>query len=65
MSPEYLFLGQFSDKSDIFSFGVMILEIITGKKNISLDAPNQMVYQLLSDVSIEIKSCNLVLMYYI
>ncbi|RDX70523.1 Cysteine-rich receptor-like protein kinase 10, partial [Mucuna pruriens] len=33
MSPEYVMLGQFSEKSDIFSFGVMVLEIITGKKN--------------------------------
>ncbi|KAK7380207.1 hypothetical protein VNO78_32705 [Psophocarpus tetragonolobus] len=35
MSPEYAMLGQFSEKSDIFSFGVMILEIITGKKNVN------------------------------
>ncbi|KAK7357538.1 hypothetical protein VNO80_16827 [Phaseolus coccineus] len=33
MSPEYAMHGQFSDKSDVFSFGVMILEIISGKKN--------------------------------
>ncbi|KAJ1407203.1 Serine/threonine-protein kinase, active site [Sesbania bispinosa] len=33
MSPEYAMLGQFSEKSDVFSFGVMVLEIITGKKN--------------------------------
>ncbi|XP_020218613.2 cysteine-rich receptor-like protein kinase 18 isoform X2 [Cajanus cajan] len=35
MSPEYVMFGQFSEKSDVFSFGVMILEIITGKKNLS------------------------------
>ncbi|XP_029126490.1 cysteine-rich receptor-like protein kinase 25 isoform X2 [Cajanus cajan] len=34
MSPEYAMLGEFSEKSDVFSFGVMILEIITGKKNV-------------------------------
>ncbi|KAL9317373.1 hypothetical protein ACSQ67_013890 [Phaseolus vulgaris] len=33
MSPEYAMFGQFSEKSDVFSFGIMILEIITGKKN--------------------------------
>ncbi|XP_010247622.1 PREDICTED: cysteine-rich receptor-like protein kinase 10 [Nelumbo nucifera] len=33
MSPEYAMHGQFSVKSDVFSFGVLLLEIITGKKN--------------------------------
>lgn len=33
MSPEYIRHGQFSAKSDVFSFGVLVLEIISGKKN--------------------------------
>ncbi|WJX14810.1 hypothetical protein P8452_05021 [Trifolium repens] len=33
MSPEYAMHGQFSVKSDVFSFGVMVLEILSGKKN--------------------------------
>ncbi|KAL4565168.1 hypothetical protein LXL04_029253 [Taraxacum kok-saghyz] len=33
MSPEYAMEGTFSIKSDIFSFGVLILEIITGRRN--------------------------------
>ncbi|PON66937.1 Serine/threonine protein kinase [Trema orientale] len=33
MSPEYAFDGSFSIKSDVFSFGVMVLEIISGKRN--------------------------------
>jgi len=33
MSPEYAMDGTFSVKSDVFSFGVLALEIITGKKN--------------------------------
>nr|XP_023914746.1 LOW QUALITY PROTEIN: cysteine-rich receptor-like protein kinase 10 [Quercus suber] len=32
MSPEYAMHGQFSVKSDIYSFGVLILEILSGKK---------------------------------
>ncbi|KAM6585094.1 hypothetical protein CsatB_012096 [Cannabis sativa] len=33
MSPEYAIDGLFSVKSDVFSFGVMILEILSGKRN--------------------------------
>ncbi|XP_062189246.1 G-type lectin S-receptor-like serine/threonine-protein kinase B120 isoform X2 [Phragmites australis] len=35
MSPEYAMEGIFSVKSDIYSFGVLILEIITGKRAVS------------------------------
>ncbi|MQM13014.1 hypothetical protein Taro_045936 [Colocasia esculenta] len=31
MSPEYALNGVFSEKSDVFSFGAILLEIITGK----------------------------------
>ncbi|KAM2579624.1 hypothetical protein TB2_005023 [Malus domestica] len=33
MAPEYAMRGLYSIKSDVFSFGVLLLEIITGKKN--------------------------------
>ncbi|XP_031280581.1 G-type lectin S-receptor-like serine/threonine-protein kinase At4g03230 [Pistacia vera] len=33
MSPEYALDGYFSIKSDVFSFGVVVLEIVSGKKN--------------------------------
>nr|XP_043620436.1 G-type lectin S-receptor-like serine/threonine-protein kinase At4g27290 isoform X4 [Erigeron canadensis] len=33
MSPEYALDGLFSTKSDVFSFGVLVLEIISGKRN--------------------------------
>ncbi|XP_015574228.2 G-type lectin S-receptor-like serine/threonine-protein kinase At4g27290 isoform X1 [Ricinus communis] len=33
MPPEYAIDGLFSVKSDVFSFGVLALEIVTGKKN--------------------------------
>ncbi|KAK4258928.1 hypothetical protein QN277_005323 [Acacia crassicarpa] len=35
MAPEYAMQGHISIKSDIYSFGVLILEIISGKKNTS------------------------------
>ncbi|XVF24081.1 hypothetical protein REPUB_Repub13aG0096400 [Reevesia pubescens] len=33
MAPEYAMHGQFSVKSDVFSFGVLILEIVCGQRN--------------------------------
>ena len=33
MAPEYALRGNYSVKSDAFSFGVTVLEIITGRKN--------------------------------
>jgi hypothetical protein len=33
MSPEYALEGLFSIKSNVFSFGVLLLEIVSGKKN--------------------------------
>ena len=33
MAPEYASEGLFSIKSDVFSFGVLVLEILSGKRN--------------------------------
>ncbi|KAL0916907.1 hypothetical protein M5K25_014460 [Dendrobium thyrsiflorum] len=37
MAPEYALRGLFSTKSDVYSYGVLVLEIITGQRNICLD----------------------------
>lgn len=38
IAPEYLSTGQSSEKTDVFGFGILLLELITGQK--ALDAGN-------------------------
>ena len=54
MAPEYAMFGQFSIKSDVFSFGVLILEIVSGQKITSFRNGENVEY-LLNYVSTLIK----------
>jgi hypothetical protein len=49
MSPEYAMEGTFSVKSDTYSFGVLLLEIVSGLKissphHLVMDFPNLIAY---------------------
>lgn len=33
MAPEYLVRGQLTEKADVYSFGVLVLEIVCGRRN--------------------------------
>ncbi|OAY75456.1 Cysteine-rich receptor-like protein kinase 42 [Ananas comosus] len=33
MAPEYIVHGQLTEKADIYSYGILVLEIVTGRKN--------------------------------
>ncbi|XP_034680437.1 cysteine-rich receptor-like protein kinase 25 isoform X3 [Vitis riparia] len=37
MPPEYVMEGAYSQKTDVYSFGVLLLEIVSGQRNISND----------------------------
>lgn len=51
MSPEYAYYGHVSTKSDMFSFGVIVLEIVTGQRNSSPSVEDGSNRNLLSHVS--------------
>ncbi|KAL8505364.1 hypothetical protein ACS0TY_016558 [Phlomoides rotata] len=50
MAPEYAIAGNFSVKSDIFSMGVLLLEIVSGKKNRGFECSNDHFHSLLGHV---------------
>ena len=52
MEPEYAFDELFSTKSDVFSFGILLLEIISGKKSKGFYHPNNK-QNLIGHVSIK------------
>ena len=57
MAPEYAMHGNFLVKSDVFSFGVLVLEIISGQKN-SCFRNGENVEDLISFVSMNISMVN-------
>ncbi|KAG0557516.1 hypothetical protein KC19_11G136800 [Ceratodon purpureus] len=44
LAPEYASLGQLSEKVDVFSFGVLCLEVLSGRRNIEESLPLVEVY---------------------
>ncbi|KAH8948909.1 hypothetical protein BDL97_10G002400 [Sphagnum fallax] len=46
VAPEYASRGQLSEKVDVFSFGVLVLEIVSGRKNIEPNLNEDQAYLL-------------------
>jgi len=46
LSPEYAMRGHLTEKADVFSFGVVALELVSGRRNTDASLPEKMVYLL-------------------
>ena len=46
MAPEYAMRGYLTDKADVYSFGIVALEIVSGKSNTNYRPKDEFVYLL-------------------
>lgn len=51
MAPEYLVRGQLTEKADVYAYGVLILEIVSGRKNCVFVQGADSVLQVVSSIS--------------
>jgi serine/threonine protein kinase len=46
LAPEYVVRGQLTEKADVFSFGVVVLELVSGRSNFDHRLPTDTPYLL-------------------
>lgn len=46
MAPEYVVRGKLTEKADVYSYGVLVIEVITGKRNNSFSQSPSSILQM-------------------
>ncbi|XP_024519690.1 putative serine/threonine-protein kinase isoform X2 [Selaginella moellendorffii] len=46
VAPEYLFTSQLTEKADVYAFGILALEIVSGRPNMNLELPDEEIFLL-------------------
>lgn len=52
MAPEYIMCGELTEKVDVFSYGILLMEIVTGKITTTRSLSGTMCF-LLDEVSLQ------------
>ena len=50
MAPEYALWGHLTYKADVYSFGVLVIEVICGKRNISVLSSSISILQMVNKI---------------
>lgn len=45
MAPEYIVRGKLTEKADVYSFGVLVIEVVTGTRNNAFSQNSQSIFQ--------------------
>lgn len=48
MAPEYVVRGKLTEKADVYSFGVLVIEIVYGKRNNAFDQDSCSILQMVN-----------------
>jgi serine/threonine protein kinase len=57
MAPEYVVRGKLTEKADVYSFGILVLEVVCGKRNNSFSENSYSILQMVNIFIWHINQC--------